>query len=111
MSDVFFQDLRLPAPAIHLGVGSGSHAEQTGKVMMAYEKILLETRTGMVVVVGDLNSTLPAPWQPLSCKLQVADPPFLWRAPGREVLKILKSYQLPAMSLADVRSSATWKPG
>ncbi len=58
MSDVFFQDLKLPAPHIHLGVGSGSHAEQTGQVMMAYEKILLDTRPDMVIVVGDVNSTM-----------------------------------------------------
>ena len=58
MSDVFFQDLKLPEPNIHLGVGSGSHAEQTGQVMMAYEKVLLETRPDMVVVVGDVNSTV-----------------------------------------------------
>ncbi len=58
MSDVFFQDLGLPEPDIHLGVGSGSHAEQSGQVMMAYEKILLETRPEMVIVVGDVNSTM-----------------------------------------------------
>jgi UDP-N-acetylglucosamine 2-epimerase (non-hydrolysing) len=58
MSDVFFQDLGLPAPDMHLGVGSGSHAEQTGQVMIAYEKILLETHPDMVVVVGDVNSTV-----------------------------------------------------
>ena len=58
MSDVFFQDLGLPEPDIHLGVGSGSHAEQTGKVMMAYEKVLLETRADLVIVVGDVNSTM-----------------------------------------------------
>jgi len=58
MSDVFFQDLKLPEPNIHLGVGSGSHAEQTGQVMIAYEKILLESRPDMVVVVGDVNSTV-----------------------------------------------------
>jgi len=58
MSDVFFQDLKLPEPDIHLGVGSGSHAEQTGQVMIAYEKVLLETRPDMVVVVGDVNSTV-----------------------------------------------------
>ena len=58
MSDVFFQDLKLPEPDIHLGVGSGSHAEQTGQVMIAYEKVLLETRPAMVVVVGDVNSTV-----------------------------------------------------
>jgi len=58
MSDVFFQDLRLPEPDLHLGVGSGSHAEQTGQVMVAYEKVLLKSRPDMVVVVGDVNSTM-----------------------------------------------------
>ena len=58
MSDAFFEDLGLPEPDIHLGVGSGTHAEQTGKVMMAYEKILMEKRPNLVVVVGDVNSTV-----------------------------------------------------
>ncbi len=58
MSDAFFQDLRLPAPDIHLEVGSGSHAEQTGNVMIAYEKIILREKPDMVVVVGDVNSTV-----------------------------------------------------
>ena len=58
MSDVFFQDLGLPEPDFHLGVGSGSHAEQTGQVMMAYENILREIRPEMVIVVGDVNSTV-----------------------------------------------------
>lgn len=58
MSEAFFQDLRLPAPDVHLGVGSGSHAEQTAKVMIAYEKICLEQRPDWVVVVGDVNSTM-----------------------------------------------------
>ena len=57
MSDVFFRDLSLPEPQIHLGVGSGSHAEQTGQVMIAYEKILMEDRPDLVIVVGDVNST------------------------------------------------------
>jgi UDP-N-acetylglucosamine 2-epimerase (non-hydrolysing) len=58
MSDAFFQDLRLPEPNLHLGVRSGTHAEQTGQVMMAYEKIIMEERPELVVVVGDVNSTL-----------------------------------------------------
>lgn len=57
MSDVFFNDLGMPEPAIHLGVGSGTHAEQTGQVMMAFEKVLLERQPDLVVVVGDVNST------------------------------------------------------
>ena len=60
MSDVFFHDLALPEPDIHLGVGSGTHAEQTGRVMMAYEKVLLEKRPDLVVLVGDVNSTMAA---------------------------------------------------
>jgi len=58
MSDAFFQDLKLPEPDIHLDIGSGSHAEQTGQVMIAYEKVLFKTRPDMVIVVGDVNSTL-----------------------------------------------------
>jgi len=58
MSDVFFQDLGLPKPDLHLGVGSGTHAQQTAQVMMAYEKALLKKPPDLVVVVGDVNSTL-----------------------------------------------------
>jgi UDP-N-acetylglucosamine 2-epimerase (non-hydrolysing) len=58
MSEAFFQDLELPEPDFHLGVGSGSHAEQTARVMMAFEPVLLGTRPDWLVVVGDVNSTL-----------------------------------------------------
>jgi UDP-N-acetylglucosamine 2-epimerase (non-hydrolysing) len=58
MSDAFFRDLTLPAPDFHLGVGSGSHAEQTGGVMIAYERICLEARPDWTIVVGDVNSTM-----------------------------------------------------
>lgn len=57
MSDAFFRDLGLPEAHFHLGVGSGSHAEQTGGVMIAYEKVCLENRPDWIVVVGDVNST------------------------------------------------------
>jgi len=58
MSDAFFQDLRLPEPHIHLGLGSGTHAEQTGRVLIAYEKVLLDQKPDLVIVVGDVNSTV-----------------------------------------------------
>lgn len=58
MSDAFFRDFSLPRPDIHLGVGSGSHAEQTGHVMIAYERVCQEDRPDWIVVVGDVNSTL-----------------------------------------------------
>ncbi len=57
MSDAFFRDLRLPSPHFHLGIGSGTHAEQTGGVMIAYEKVALQDRPDVLVVVGDVNST------------------------------------------------------
>jgi UDP-N-acetylglucosamine 2-epimerase (non-hydrolysing) len=58
MSDTFFRDLRLPDPHYHLGVGSGSHAEQTSGVMIAYERLCIETHPDWIVVVGDVNSTM-----------------------------------------------------
>jgi UDP-N-acetylglucosamine 2-epimerase (non-hydrolysing) len=57
MSDAFFADLKLPEPDFHLGIGSGSHAEQTGGVMIEYEKVALSDRPDWLVVVGDVNST------------------------------------------------------
>jgi UDP-N-acetylglucosamine 2-epimerase (non-hydrolysing) len=58
MSDAFFADLDIPAPDYHLGVGSGSHAQQTARVMESFEPVLDATRPDWVVVVGDINSTL-----------------------------------------------------
>jgi UDP-N-acetylglucosamine 2-epimerase (non-hydrolysing) len=57
MSDDFFRDLRLPSPDYHLEVGSGSHAQQTAGVMVAYELICQKDRPDWTVVVGDVNST------------------------------------------------------
>ncbi len=57
MSDAFFRDLNLPRPHVHLEVGSGSHAEQTGGVMIAYEKACQRSRPDWIIVVGDVNST------------------------------------------------------
>lgn len=58
MSKVFFDDLELPKPHFYLGVGSGSHAEQTAKVMIEFEKILLQEKPDLIIVVGDVNSTI-----------------------------------------------------
>jgi UDP-N-acetylglucosamine 2-epimerase (non-hydrolysing) len=58
MSDAFFDDLGLPKPDIHFGVGSASHAVQTAKIMTAFEPIVLEQKADWVLVVGDVNSTI-----------------------------------------------------
>jgi UDP-N-acetylglucosamine 2-epimerase (non-hydrolysing) len=58
MSDNFFADLEIPRPNLNLEVGSGSHAQQTARVMTAFEDICIEHRPDWVVVVGDVNSTL-----------------------------------------------------
>ncbi len=60
MSKTFFDELGMPQPDIYLGVGSGSHAEQTAAVMVALERHLLENRPDWILVVGDVNSTLAA---------------------------------------------------
>ena len=58
MSDAFFDDLGMPKPDIHLGVGSASHAVQTAKIMTAFEPVVLEEKPDWVLVVGDVNSTI-----------------------------------------------------
>jgi UDP-N-acetylglucosamine 2-epimerase (non-hydrolysing) len=58
MSKAFFNDLGMPKPDIDLEIGSGSHAEQTGRVMMEFEKVCLQEKPDLVIVVGDVNSTM-----------------------------------------------------
>src|SRR5918994_649469 len=69
MSEAFFRDLELPGPQLHLGVGSGSHAEQLGGVMIAYERSISAERPNWIVVVGDVNST--AACSIVGAKLQI----------------------------------------
>jgi UDP-N-acetylglucosamine 2-epimerase (non-hydrolysing) len=58
MSDAFFRDLDMPNPAVFLGVGSGSHAEQTARVMVEFDTVCRNLQPDMVLVVGDVNSTI-----------------------------------------------------
>ncbi|MFO7786024.1 MAG: non-hydrolyzing UDP-N-acetylglucosamine 2-epimerase [Thermodesulfobacteriota bacterium] len=60
MSGIFFKELELPEPDLNLGVGSASHASQTAEVMIRFEKVVLEHTPDLVVVYGDVNSTLAA---------------------------------------------------
>lgn len=58
MSKKFFEELGIPDADINLGIGSGSHAEQVGQTMIAFEKVLRDEKPDWVVVVGDVNATL-----------------------------------------------------
>ena len=58
MSEQFFKELDIPNPDINLGIGSGSHAEQVGKTMIAFEKVVREEKPDWVVVLGDVNATI-----------------------------------------------------
>jgi len=60
MSQSFFEDLELSQPDYFLGIGPGTHAEQTARVILKFEKVLLEEKPNLVIVVGDVNSTLAA---------------------------------------------------
>ncbi|MBN1798790.1 MAG: UDP-N-acetylglucosamine 2-epimerase (non-hydrolyzing) [Spirochaetales bacterium] len=69
LSDIFFKELEIPHPDIYLGIGSGTHAEQTAKIMLRLEKILSRTAYDLLLLVGDVNSTLAA--SIVGAKLQI----------------------------------------
>jgi len=69
MSKLFFHDLNLPEPDVYLGVGSGTHTEQTARIMLSFEKVIETHKPDLVVVVGDVNST--AACSLVSAKMQV----------------------------------------
>jgi UDP-N-acetylglucosamine 2-epimerase (non-hydrolysing) len=72
MSKLFFEELRIPRPDIDLGVGSGSHAVQTAEVMKRFEPVILERKPDVVLVVGDVNSTIACSLTAVKLDVQVA---------------------------------------
>jgi len=93
LSKVFFDELKLPMPDYYLGVGSGTHSEQTAKIMLQFEKILSSQDPDIVVVVGDVNSTLACAltsakyrcltrrYRPLIAHIEAGLRSFDWRMP------------------------------
>lgn len=72
MSGTFFKDLNISEPDYYLGVGSGSHAEQTGKVMIEFERVLLKQKPDLIIVVGDVNSTIACALVAVKMNIKVA---------------------------------------
>ncbi len=72
MSKIFFDELNLPKPQVYLGVGSGSHSEQTAKVMVEFEKVCIKEKPDLVIVVGDVNTTLAGALTAAKLCIQVA---------------------------------------
>lgn len=72
MSEVFFEQLELPKPDFYLGIGSGSHAQQTAKTMVAFEEIVEQEQPDLVLVVGDVNSTIACALVAAKMNIQLA---------------------------------------
>ena len=72
MSDTFFADLDMPRPKFFLNVGSGTHAEQTAKIMIEFEKVITDYRPDLVIVVGDVNSTIACTLTAAKCGIKTA---------------------------------------
>lgn len=72
LSDSFFRTLEIPIPDINLGIGGGSHAENTGRTMIEFEKYIMEKKPDLVVVVGDVNATLACGIVAKKCHIPLA---------------------------------------
>ena len=72
MSKLFFENLQMPKPNNYLGVGSGTHGEQTAKIMERYEEVLLQDKPNLVIVAGDVNSTIACALDAVKLHIKVA---------------------------------------
>jgi UDP-N-acetylglucosamine 2-epimerase (non-hydrolysing) len=72
LSHTFFNDLGMPKPDVNLMIGSGSHAEQTAGIMIAFEKLVINEKPDIIIVVGDVNSTLACTITAKKCSIKVA---------------------------------------
>ena len=110
MSKVFFEELGLPEPDIYLGVGSGSHGEQTGRLLVELEKVMVAGRPDLVVVVGDVNSTMAAAIDAAKLGIPVAHVEAGLRSFDRGMPEEINRIVTDALSdLLFVAKTAAWK--
>ena len=72
MSDVFFEQLELPKPDYFLGIGGGSHTQQTARIMLAFEEVMAAEKPDLVLVVGDVTSTIACALVAVKMNVKVA---------------------------------------
>ncbi len=72
MSSTFFKDLKIKKPDYFLGCGGGNHGEQTGRIMIEFEKVLLKEKPDLIIVVGDVNSTIACALTAVKLHIKVA---------------------------------------
>ena len=104
MSDDIFADLGLPAPDHHLGIGSGTHAEQTGLVMIAYEKLAMKQRPDWLIVAGDVNSTASAAMAAAKLRIPIVHLEAGLRSRDRQMPEELNRL------VTDVLADVLWTP-
>lgn len=104
MSDHIFADLGLPTPDHHLGIGSGSHAEQTGRVMIAYEALAMAERPDWLIVAGDVNSTAAASMAAAKLRIPIVHLEAGLRSRDRDMPEELNRL------VTDVLADVLWTP-